>query len=800
MTPERRNDVLALTLLTSIITALFIDLLAGVNCLYIRDIVQYAYPGKKVLRDVVAGGEFPYWNRVISGGQPLAANPAHEVFYPLTWLILLPSFDYGFQLFILVHIYLAAFGMYAFLRSLGMGAPASFFGGLSFGIGGLVMSYAALLPLLAAIVWVPPALLFGRRFLLHRLRRDFALAAVFLGLQLLVGEPTTVLQSGILLGMYAIANGVRRRSAPTVLRNVAVVGLISIAAALAAAVSVLPMIDHAGDSIRARPFPYSTVIDWSTPPARIAELLYPNVLGHVFLNDRALYWGHFLYPERGGPFAPSIYPGLLITVFAVAGVFARVRGTGLFLATVLVSFLLAAGDHTPLWRLLYDLGVVSSLRYPEKFVLMGVLAVIVFGARTLDVVLGGDEGTRRMALVATAATTLVAGAGVGIALTPWYGDFFAAAWDPAKNVFLEMLAAARSGWVLATARGLLLIILIRTVARARRPVWLGIAALFVVLDLATLLPELVRRTSADYLREPPRILQQLPPNHSDYRLFHHGAWHRGREQNKPFFSGRPEQYAVRRNAALPLIPAAHGVQTVVEVDYDFTALLPTADFVDAVWKLSDLTPAWIEITASMSNVWYRAVLRHPDEAFAEVRGDATKVQPVFLREHPHYPRYYFARLLEPIRDRDDFIAKAGSRRYPLETTYIAGPPFAPAPGTVRNVRETANTARLEVETAGRAYLVMSVTPHKYWTVTIDGRVADPIVTNVGYQGIVIPNGGRHVVEMRYRNPLIATGGAISVATLLALFLAARRRDRERPAAPPAPGLADQAAAGTMRAL
>lgn len=27
----------------------------------------------------------PYWNPFISGGQPLAANPTHEVFYPLTW-------------------------------------------------------------------------------------------------------------------------------------------------------------------------------------------------------------------------------------------------------------------------------------------------------------------------------------------------------------------------------------------------------------------------------------------------------------------------------------------------------------------------------------------------------------------------------------------------------------------------------------------------------------------------------------------------------------------------------------------
>jgi hypothetical protein len=59
-------------------------------------------------------------------------------------------------------------------------------------------------------------------------------------------------------------------------------------------------------------------------------------------------------------------------------------------------------------------------------------------------------------------------------------------------------------------------------------------------------------------------------------------------------------------------------------------------------------------------------------------------------------------------------------------------------------------------------------------VTIDGEPADPVVTNVGFQGVVIPAPGRHIVEMRYRNPLIAAGGAISLAAALALVWVAVR--------------------------
>jgi uncharacterized membrane protein YfhO len=80
-----------------------------------------------------------------------------------------------------------------------------------------------------------------------------------------------------------------------------------------------------------------------------------------------------------------------------------------------------------------------------------------------------------------------------------------------------------------------------------------------------------------------------------------------------------------------------------------------------------------------------------------------------------------------------------------------------------------------VESEGNAFLVMSITAHKYWSVTIDGNEAPNILTNLGYQGVAVPP-GRHVVELRYRNPLIAIGAAISLATLLALVFAVRRRE------------------------
>jgi hypothetical protein len=230
---------------------------------------------------------------------------------------------------------------------------------------------------------------------------------------------------------------------------------------------------------------------------------------------------------------------------------------------------------------------------------------------------------------------------------------------------------------------------------------------------------------------------------------------------------------VYRNAAFPLIPATFGIQTAIEDDFDSTSLASTADFNTSVWELSDKRPDWVNVIASMSNVWYRVVFIDPRQAYARAHGDLRALRPVRILTLPPSPRYSFAQRIVTIRDRADFVRQFSRGRYE-HAAYVAAPSFIPAPGRVLDVHETANTARIDVETAGRAFLVMSVTPHKFWRITIDGADAPAIVTNIGYQGVIVPNAGHHVIAMRYRNPLIPIGAAISLLTLFVLVVKARR--------------------------
>jgi hypothetical protein len=621
-----------------------------------------------------------------------------------------------------------------------------------------------LLPYLFSIAWLPFTCLYTRRFLQHRAPRDFALAAFFLGLQLLIGEPTTAFQSGLLLGFYALYRG-RKEAA----RGVALVGAISIAALLVGAVQVIPTVDHFRDTARARGIDFENLSRWSTPFRRLPELIYPHALGHDPARDHGRYWASALYGiDTKVPFYFSIYSGLLLTVLAAAGVLARSRGWLLVLTIAAISIIAAAGANTPLLRMLYDAGA-NTLRYPEKFVLMLVFTIVVFGARSLDGLLRGDGKIRSRAVTIAIATTVVAAAMALFSLTDAYEPLFRRFWSiPASRVLDEMLPLSRQDWLIATARGVLLLLLIAGLQRIRRSLWIALAGLFVLVDLGPLTFEIAPRMPLEFYREAPAVTKTFPEKRDDFRIFHIANW-AGQSKAGLFYTQRdPDLYWILRNGLVPITPVSHGLRLAIAGDFDLTEIAATDDFTSAVWALEKTkNPDWLNIVAAMSNIRYLGIYRRPEEAMAEARGISRNLQPVKFVMGAHHPRYYFADEMDVARDWKDFVRKLGAKRYSRRVAFVGADAFAPARGIVHGVDEWTNGARIDVDASGRAFLVMSVTPHRHWRITIDGRPATAVVTNIGYQGVVVP-AGRHRVEMRYRNPTIAIGAAISAAALLAL--------------------------------
>ena len=359
------TDARIAALLAIGVALLFSDVLFGGAGFYVRDVLRDYLPSHFVLRSIVLRGEFPSWNRFYSAGQPLAANPGFQTFYPGTWLALLPHYPWGFNFEIVLHVTFAAAGMFLLLRSMELKRTSALFGAAAFALGGVVLSLTNLLPFLTSIVWWPWIVMFLRR-------RQWGGFAVALGMLLLAAEVSMIVQTAMLVAAAWLSLGEGERLKP-VIPIVLALGI--------ASVQLAPALDLKHDSGRAHSLSYEDATAWRMPAVRPAELFDPHVFGRI-TDDGREFRGASSYRPPRLPLIFSIYCGLLVPLLAIAGVVLRVaKWTWPLIA---LSYLLAIGSNGPLIPLLYRIGIYRSIRYPEKFVLFGLFALIVLAAATLD--------------------------------------------------------------------------------------------------------------------------------------------------------------------------------------------------------------------------------------------------------------------------------------------------------------------------------------------------------------------------------------------------------------------------------
>jgi hypothetical protein len=763
-------------LLAVVLLVVFGDVIFLGRCFFLRDLTTYHFPMKSVLHRIVYEGHFPLWDRTYAAGQPIAANPAYEVFYPPQWLIFLPDYFAGFRLHIAVHFFIAAIGMYLLLRSMDLREAAGAFGAITFALGGPLLSLNSLLPFFFAVSWIPLILLFARRALIEPNRRDIALAIFFFGLQSLIGEPITAMQTLALIGAYALYRAWRTAGerARAMGRNVAILLVIAVGGLAVAAVQLIPALDFSRDSERSAPFAFRDVVSWSMPPVRVLEIFYPALLRHVSDAKGTPVLGT-LYNDHREPLLGDLYIGIAAAFFAVAGLLVGIRGAWLAFLVTIGAWLLALGDRTPLIRLLYELHLFRSLRYPEKFAIAAAVALTIWASVVFDALLSGDRRLRKTLLLLAVVWTIG-------------GTLFALSTGTSPPGSVVTSSALRmtpmqewSGhWLAILTRGVVMVALFAAVT-GRRKLAPFLLMIFAAADLLFLQPELVPRHPAAFFSRPPLAAAQPMPAPLK-RIYHQADWEWAMQDPtaESWFNGTSlsQYFWLVRNGLFPRTANGWSLPSVLDEDIDRTLLLPTVRLLGAVNELRRSGRLeWIIPIAAMSNAGYRTRFRpYTPEVGEGIRRNAAAMQPVDLvplANQAESHQYYFADQIERITDEHDFAAKLFDRTWSRNAALVPFAPFAPAAAIVTGVEETWNDARITVRSSGHSYFVASVTPDRHWRITVDGKRALSQVTNVGYQGVELGRGD-HVIEMHYRNPSIWLGGAITMLALIGVVKVSSR--------------------------
>ena len=360
----------------------WIALLGGITIILILDLFVFHRPLKALLvRLVNETGGLPLWNPYLGSGQPFAANPQQALFHPLTSLFFLLPFEWAFRLQVALPPLAAGAGMFLLQRQRRRSRTAAGLSALSWGLGGYLLSATHLLPTLFAASLLPAVAGCALGVTRSRGGRWPAALAGLVTLVALGGEPTTLLLTPVVIATaLAGTRGRDRRRA-----GLRVVLALALGAGLAAC-QLLPALRLAAHSVRAQGLDERAASLWSMPVARLGELAVPSAF--ALRRDRSQ--GPAQYPDRGEPFLYSLYPGAAVTVLALAGLVAAAarpsrRRTALpWAACGLLGALLAVGPLTPIWPALRALPLLSGLRFPEKFVVLAVLAVVVLAGDGCD--------------------------------------------------------------------------------------------------------------------------------------------------------------------------------------------------------------------------------------------------------------------------------------------------------------------------------------------------------------------------------------------------------------------------------
>jgi hypothetical protein len=798
-----RADLPPLALLTALPLILYAPFLFGGRVLAWGVYLLQFLPWRQLAVDQIRAGHWPLWNPYLGAGTPLAANLQTAAFYPPNVLFLLMPVEWAFGWSLALHVALAGVFAYGLGRTLGLSRLGALVTGLAYGGGGCMVAHWVFPSMACAIVWPPLMLALTERLvqggtgLADRMRR-MAWLALVVALQLLAGHAQTSFYSLLIVAAYALFRsaqdlppnaqdlGRARTSRVTCYASRVTLTALALVLGLAlAAVQLLPTAELALHSQRAGAVlaDEQFAFELSFWPPRLLSLAAPDLFGHP---ARGEYWGYGTYWEE------AAYVGVLPLLLAVGATLAwwrrRTRHRDAPLALVpflsllaLLSLVLALGDHTPLYPLLFrHVPGFGLFQAPARLMLGYGLAIAILAGIGVDMLRPTPRTRRTLRLV------LVAGVGLGIG-----GGI---AWLVAPGRYPTFSAGlARLGLLLALSAGVLLARPLAPNLLRRGRVWhAGLVALLLA-DLLWFGVGLTPGVDAAALDVPSgtaAFLQAQPP---------------GRVFVAPKYADEVYQQVV--NLRTFGTNGADDVRRVLE------SLHPNLNALYGLPGVANYDPLQV---GRIADLWERLSREHVTYPAAEARQpllDLLGVRYVFEDSELPLPAIYtqgtriyvndyalpeaflvprarvigdadarLKALLEPGFDPRAEVLLEQSPPGPASVQPTANPAVQPE---ITILRDGPNRVTIGVRGAQGGYLVLTDTDYPGWRATVDGHPAEILRADHAFRAVAL-DAGDHTVTFDYRPASFRWGAWVTLGTALGLVgtvgpmqVLARRREHQR---------------------
>jgi hypothetical protein len=737
---------------------------AGINYynFLLSDFATSYYPWDVLARQMIHSGTFPAWNPHALAGTPFFANPGIGWLGPFMLPLWLLPLNYGLGVAAALKLWIAAFGTYLLVRELRLGFWAGVLAGVSFALCAFDVVWLSHGAHVAVAVWLPWLVLLAERIVRRGRGREGVLLAVVVAMAAAGGHPGTqvhVLAGTLLYALVRAATGTDVAWSERLRR----LGLIAAGMALGIlcmAVVLLPgKLAAAGTMGRAvrRNGGSDALIGHILPLSALRTALFPDWWGRP---SEALLSGPANYNER------TFYAGGVALVLALVALVSP----GAWRRKVAFLPLAAIGLAVPLNAPLIHDAVVHLPAFDsiqnQRLLLWFAFAVAILAAFGLQALLDAPRRQAR-AWAVVCAGALAGGVAIAtLALAPGdlgralqhLGDRFAGVTPGA----LALASVLR--WLLLVAVAAAALVLLRV--RPRQP-WLAGSALALVAALDMLL-----FAHAYQPMGPPSIV--FPPRTPAVAfLQRHSAQGRIVGVRSALFNDYSGVYGLRD-------VRGHDVPQPSLRFYRLWRLVqPEQDMLRGL-DVSELSPAGVEV---LSLLGARYIVTDPGVAVPsgvglEALTYAYRGAEATVLEDPlAAPRALVAQRIRVMRNEDQelaTVARAGfdPRReavVPRDGLHEAALPLSgPAAATVRVTGEQDARVTLRARLAHRGLVVLDDAWAPGWSVTVDGRPAHALRTDVVMRGVVVP-AGEHTIAWRYRVPGLRLGALLSGLGLLALL-------------------------------
>ena len=349
-----------LGILAGVLAVIFWRLLLGEALFWGLPALQFV-PWRAYGFDMLRAGHLPLWNPYNGAGTPLMANYQSAFLYPLNWLsIFFPSqaaLGWWLSVLAVIHLFSAGLGMWLFIGRLQVSELGRGLSVLAFALTTYIVGRLGTYSTLGVAAWIPFLLWSVHGVIVNGRRRDIGWLGMVVGLMLTAGHAQTTWYGLLVAGFYTIWLVIRHERAHMLRAGAAFFGVI--VGIMLAGMQLLATADYTLNSQRSGGYgDEELALAFSYSPARTVNFLMPNIFGNP---------GDGSYLPRDIAYENGVYVGLIPLISAWAAIFAWFRNVRkpdlnlpryrsdvpFWLMIVVVGFVLALGQSTPLYPFLY---------------------------------------------------------------------------------------------------------------------------------------------------------------------------------------------------------------------------------------------------------------------------------------------------------------------------------------------------------------------------------------------------------------------------------------------------------------